>query len=182
MVCVYEKKNIAIFGLRIRRFASLGDNVRFGGVSTFNHSGNISIGSDVFIGAEGYYDAISKLQISSGCMIGPRVVIIAGSHNYNSLDLKAIPFDDRQIDLPVYIGENVWIGANASIVPGTTIGEGSVVAMGATVSGHIPPCSVVVGDKARTVKSRDIETYDNLKANGQIYSRVLAGTPFQLIK
>lgn len=168
--------------LKIMKFGSLGSNVRFGGVSSFYNTENIYISNDVFIGAECYFDAVSNIIISSGCMIGPRVFCVSGSHNYNSKDLKAVPFDNRQIDLPVIIDSNVWIAGNVSIAPGSHIGEGSVIAMGALVAGEIPPFSVVVGDKAQPKKTRDIEKYKSLVKQQLIYNNVFAGKGFKLIQ
>lgn len=182
MFRISPKTNYLLEGLRIRKFKHLGENVRFGGRSRFDYSANIEIGDDSFIGRECYFSAISRISIGSGVMIGPRVMCVAGSHCYDAADLSALPYDDRQIDLPIIIEDNVWIGGNVSIAPGTHIGEGSVVAMGAVVCGDIPPLSVVVGEKGTILKSRDSAIYQTLKDGGQIYSKKYAGAPFRLVE
>ena len=178
---VNSEKNIVRLGLRKIRFSYLGRNVRFGGVSVFNRAENMEIGDDVFFGSDCYFEAVSKIEVGTGCMFGPRVFCISGSHNYGSPDLKAVPYDDRQVDLPIVIERNVWVAGNVSIAPGTHIGEGSVIGMGAVVAGEIPPYSIVVGQKGRVIKTRDVEQYKELVAKEMIYNKVFAGKPFVMM-
>lgn len=135
----------------------------------------------MFFGAECYFEAVSNITIGSGCMFGPRVFCIAGSHNYDCSDLRAIPYDNRQVDQPVVIEDNVWVAGNVSIAPGAHIGEGSVIGMGAIVAGDIPPYSIVVGQKGMVVKKRSKERYEKLKHAGKIYSCMFAGKPFEMV-
>lgn len=174
--------NTVIFGLNKRQFKKIGERLRFGGMCEFNHTENIEIGSYVFFGQYCYFDAISQIRIGSGCMFGPKTFCIAGSHNYSSDDLRAVPFDNRQQDRPVIIEDNVWVGGNVSIAPGTHIGEGAVIGMGAVVAGEIPPYSIVMAGKALVVKKRNEEQYQNLKNNGMIYGRVFAGRGFEMME
>lgn len=174
--------NTVMFGLKRRRFKRIGQELRFGGMCDFNHTDNIEIGSYVFFGQYCYFDAISQIKIGSGCMFGPKVFCVAGSHNYSSHDLRAVPFDNRQLNRPVIIEDNVWIGGNVSIAPGTYIGEGSVIGMGAVVAGEIPPCSIVVARKALVIKNRNEKQYQILKNNEMIYGRVFAGRGFEMME
>lgn len=177
----FEGRNDAILQWRLKRFRALGANIRMGRDVKLLQTENMEIGDNVFFGNECYFDAVSRISIGSGCMFGPRVFCIAGSHNYDSPDLKAVPYDNRQIDLPVVIGDNVWIGGNVSVAPGTRIGEGSVIALGAIVAGEIPPYSVVMSEKASVVKYRNKEMYTSLVAQGAIYNSVFAGKPFEIV-
>lgn len=181
-IWVRSKQGIIWIGSRRLKFASLGDRIRLGGPSVFNRSANLTIGSDVFIGAECYFEAVSEICIGNGVMIGPRVFCISGSHNYDSEDLRAVPYDNRQVDLPVVIEDNVWIAGNVSIAPGCHIGEGAVVGMGAVVAGEIPPYSVVIGGKGRVVKMRNVNKYKELVEQEKIYGRIFAGMPFEMIE
>lgn len=178
---VYNRHNIVRMNLKFIRFGSIGNNIRFGGVSWFGHAENIYVDDNVFFGPDCYFDAMTEIHIAAGCMFGPRVFCVSGSHNYSSTDLGAVPYDDRIIDLPIVIERNVWIAGNVSIAPGTHIGEGSVVALGAVVAGWIPPYSVVIGNKAQPVKKRDVEQYRRLVEQGRIYNMTFAGKPFYVM-
>jgi carbonic anhydrase/acetyltransferase-like protein (isoleucine patch superfamily) len=59
----------------------------------------------------------------------------------------------------------IWFVAWAQ----THIEEGCIIAMGATVSGRIPKGSVVGSPKVRTLKMRDMEKYERLKAEGKFH-------------
>jgi acetyltransferase-like isoleucine patch superfamily enzyme len=52
------------------------------------------------------------------------------------------------------VGNDVWIGRNAIFLPGVTVGDGAVIGAGAVVAKDIEPYHVVVGNPARTVRSR----------------------------
>lgn len=181
-ISVDSANNKVRMGLKRLKFGFLGNNVRFGDVSTFRGTEQMFVSDDVFFGPECYFHAVSEIRIDSGCMFGPRVFCIAGSHNYNSPDLKAVPYDNRQVDLPVIIEKNVWIAGNVSIAPGAHIGEGSVIGMGAIVVGDIPPFSIVVGQKGAVIKTRNKEQYKVLVAEEMIYNKVFAGKPFVMME
>lgn len=181
---IHRKKGMPIvrFGFKTLHYAKLGNNVRFDGFSKFIGAWNIYIGNDVFFGNDCYFSAPVEIHIGSGCMFGPKVFCISGSHNYDSIDLRAVPYDNKLINLPVIIEENVWIAGNVSIAPGTQIGKGSVVGMGCVVSGKIPPYSVLIGTKAKIIKQRNIENYEKLVSEEKIYNRVYCGMNFEIIK
>lgn len=162
------------------QFRHLESNIRFGGTGHFYNSQNITIKENVYIGREFYMEAISEIIIESGTMIGPKVTMIAGSHNYNSEDLRAIPYDKRIVDTPIHIGKNVWIGANVTICPGTIIEEGAVIGMGTTISGCIPAYSVVVSSKPKIIKFRDKSKYIELKEQNMIYNTTMVSGPFEI--
>ncbi|MCF3596438.1 glycosyltransferase [Rhodobacteraceae bacterium LMO-12] len=56
---------------------------------------------------------------------------------------------------PVTIGDGVWIGFGASIMKGVTIGEGAIIASQSVVTKDIPPYSIVGGNPARVLATRD---------------------------
>lgn len=177
---VNTKNNTVSFlwGIKKYVFGFIGRNVRFSPNSFFAHTENIYIEDDVFIGREIYMDAVSDIKISSGTMIGPRCTFIGSSHNYDSIDLKSLPYDNTIHDRKITIGKNVWIGANVMVCPGTNIGEGSVIGAGTCIYGNIPPFSVVVSHGYRIIKERDKERYLKLSKMNATYNSIFAGTPF----
>lgn len=63
-------------------------------------------------------------------IIAPEVIIYSRTHNFNSKDLKALPFDHIMLTAKVTIRDYVWIGRRAMIMPGVTIGKGAVIGEG----------------------------------------------------
>lgn len=57
-------------------------------------------------------------------------------------------------NLPIFIGNDVWIGAYAVILPGVTIGDGAVIAAGAVVTKDVEDYSIVGGVPAKHIKYR----------------------------
>ncbi|MEZ8820362.1 MULTISPECIES: sugar O-acetyltransferase [unclassified Vibrio] len=120
------------------RHTHLGDNVYV------NFNLTLVDDTDVFIG--------------DNVMIAPNVTIATGTHPISpELRLKA-----AQFNVPVRIGNNVWLGAHTVVLPGVTIGENSVIGAGSIVTQDIPANVVAVGNPCKVVREineRDREYY-----------------------
>ena len=57
-----------------------------------------------------------------------------------------------QYNLPVRVGDRVWIGAGAILLPGVSIGENSVIGAGSVVTHDIPANVVAVGNPCRVLR------------------------------
>ena len=93
------------------------------------------------------------LTIGRDVMMAPGVMIFTQNH---AMDDLSIPM--RLQTAPkkkVTIGDDVWIGANALIMPGVTVGSGSVIAAGSIVTKDVPPYTIVGGNPAKIIKTRD---------------------------
>lgn len=65
-----------------------------------------------------------------------------------------------QFNIPVKIGNNVWIGADSVILPGVTIGDNTVIGAGSIVTKDIPANVVAAGNPCRVMREisdRDME-------------------------
>ena len=178
----YPSKNLLRFGLKFVKCASLGDNVRVGGKVQLCNAQNLYIGDNVLLGNDSYIDAMSEIRIGNGCMLAPKIFMVAGTHNYAGSDLKAVPYDNRLIDSPIVIEDNVWIGGNVSIAPGAHIGKGSVIGLGCVIAGDVPPYSVVIGEKGRVIKRRSVKVYEHLVDLGLVYGKAFAGKDFEMVQ
>lgn len=100
----------------------------------------------------------TDIYIGDSVMIGPNVTISTAGHPVDP-ELRR---KTAQFNIPIRIGNNVWIGAGAVILPGITIGENSVIGAGAVVTRDIPPNVVAVGNPCRVLRpisERDREFY-----------------------
>ncbi|NYH10307.1 acyltransferase [Pseudomonas moraviensis] len=118
----------------------------------------VSIGNNVDInrGCELY----SSMQTTEGVIVledhvvlGPGVIIFSSSHDYGALDLP-------DISSPVRICRHAWVGGKSIILPGVVIGEGAVVGAGSVVTKDVPPYCVAVGNPARVIKKRQLNSED----------------------
>ena len=100
----------------------------------------------------------TDIYIGDNVMFGPNVVVATAGHPVDpSLRLKV-----AQFNIPVRIGNNVWIGAGAILLPGVQIGDNSVIGAGSVVTKNIPANGVAVGNPCRVLREigpRDKEFY-----------------------
>jgi len=117
---------------------------------------NIKAGNDLYINACGIIDAYTKIIIGNNVMIGPNVQLMTVSHCF---DNTRIPMQKQDtVYKTITIGNDVWIGAGSIILPGITIGNGCVIGAGSVVTKNVPDFAVVVGNPARIVKIRNVNT------------------------
>lgn len=128
-------------------FGSVGEDVTITQPVHANWGKNTHFGDRVYTNFNLCLVDDTAVYIGSDTMIGPNVTIITGSHPLNPAERRK----KAQFNLPVTIGENVWIGAGVTIFPGVTIGDNSVIGAGSLVTKDIPsdvlahgtPCSVI---------------------------------------
>lgn len=96
----------------------------------------------------------TDIYVGDGVLFGPNVVVAVAGHPVDP-DLRR---KVAQFNLPVHIGNNVWIGAGAIILPGITIGDNSVIGAGSVVTKDVPANVVAVGNPCRVL--REIGEHD----------------------
>jgi maltose O-acetyltransferase len=94
------------------------------------------------------------VEIGNRVMIASHVAISSLTHDHSRQSMRHSPVVQKKI----VIEDDVWIGAGAVILPGITLGHGAVVGAGAVVTKDVPPYSIVVGNPARILKMRRIES------------------------
>lgn len=89
-----------------------------------------------------------KITIGSHVMFGPNVTVATAGHPVE----PGLRSRQAQYNLPVTIGDNVWIGAGAVILPGVTIGDNTVIGAGSIVTKDVPANVVAYGNPCRVVR------------------------------
>ncbi|KLV09219.1 galactoside O-acetyltransferase [Photobacterium aquae] len=98
----------------------------------------------------------THIYIGDHVMIGPNVTIATAGHPIDPVLRQKV----GQFNIPVMIGNNVWIGANTVVLPGVTIGENSVIGAGSVVTKDIPANVVAVGNPCQVL--RPISDHDKM--------------------
>lgn len=151
------------YRLSKQKFAFLGKNVKIGAHFKLGHSENLILHDNIVLGENIFINSHGGVEICSGTITGPDVMIFSINHVYDSSEV--LPFAEELSLKKVVIGENCWIGARAFICPGVELGEGCVVAGGSVVTRSFPPCSVVGGNPAKLLKIKNVEMYELAKRN-----------------
>ena len=98
----------------------------------------------------------TNIYIEDYVMFGPNVTVATAGHPIKpELRRKA-----AQFNIPVKIGNSVWIGAGVIILPGVQIGDNSVIGAGSVVTKEIPANVVAVGNPCRIL--REIGEHDSI--------------------
>lgn len=139
-----------------------GSHIR-GELLVFANGGEISIGSNCYVG-EG-----TRIWSAEKVTIGDNVLI---SHNCNIIDTDSHELDHLEraknfkklveqghpqekgniLTKAIQIEDYAWISYNASVLKGVRIGTCAIVGAGSVVTKDVPPYAVVVGNPARIVR------------------------------
>jgi maltose O-acetyltransferase len=124
---------------------------------------NVSIGEDTYIGEQVLITGTeaARIKIGHSVDIGPRVVILSGTHEVDMVSPHSAGPGKRA---QVCIEDGVWIGANSTVLPGVTIGKKAVIGAGSVVNRDIPPFTIDVGNPCRPVKkwNRESATFERI--------------------
>ena len=132
-----------------RMFASCGEETYVQAPFYANWSGHhIHIGHHVYVNFNFTVVDDGEVFIGDYVMIGPNVTVATAGHPVDG----SLRRQGLQFNLPVHIGDNVWIGAGAVILPGVTIGENAVIGAGSVVTKDIPADVVAVGNPCRVLR------------------------------
>lgn len=113
----------------------------------------------------GYNTVVKHAKIGKFCSISWNVTIGGADHDYHRISTHPFGFMPKygftekagsysSFDVPLQVGNDVWIGCNAVILRGITIGDGAVIGASAVLTADIPPYSIVVGNPGKVIKTR----------------------------
>ncbi|KJG55521.1 galactoside O-acetyltransferase [Photobacterium kishitanii] len=113
-------------------------------------------GCDVYVNFNLTLVDDTHIYIGNNVMIGPNVTIATAGHPIDPLLRQQV----TQFNIPVTIGNNVWIGANSVILPGVSIGDNTVIGAGSIVTKNIPSNMVAMGNPCKV--TREISDHDKV--------------------
>ena len=142
-------------------FAEIGENCCILPPLNANWGGKFAhFGHDVFANFNLTLVDDTEIYVGDNVLFGPNVTLCAGTHPVH-IELRR---QQAQYNLPIHIGNNVWIGGNTFVMPGVTIGDNSVIGAGSVVTRDVPANVVALGNPCRVLRKigeQDEKFYDH---------------------
>lgn len=113
---------------------------------------NVKMGDRSGIGRN--CELYGDITIGNDVLMAPEVIIRTKNHRYKKKN-ATIHRQGVDEEIPVVIGNDVWIGSRVMIMPGVHVGDGAVLAAGAVVTKDVPEYSVVGGVPAHVIGHRE---------------------------
>lgn len=134
----------------------IGNNVALSGW-LISDGGKIIIGDNTIINKNTIIRSMNLVQIGKYCDIASDCAI--QDHNSRSLDYKERrkymltgKFDEKVLNSPVVIGNDVWIGRRVVVLKGVKVGDRAILATNAVITKDVPSSSIAAGNPAKIVK------------------------------
>ena len=133
-------------------------NILYPQVSIRIDQGWMKTGDDVSFGPGCHiYEPRAGLEIGHHCLIAGNVTLCGVKHGRGD---PAIPMRQQPAEnLPIHIGDDVWIGMGVIIQAGVSIGSGAIIGAGAVVTRDIPAYTVAWGTPCRVQRLRQPEDF-----------------------
>ncbi len=97
---------------------------------------------------------IGSSKIGKNTLLGSSVHVMSGKDQHKFVDLDIPIKDQGGILQKITIGEDCWVGNGALIL--ANVGKKCIVGSGSVVVNHIPDFSIVAGNPAKLIKSREV--------------------------
>ncbi len=138
------------FAKKRKLLISLGYQVGVGTkiVGPFYCTGNLTIGSNCWIGRNFTVHGNGTVVIGDNCDIAPDVTFSTGGHKVGSAERRAGEGETYNQT----VGNGCWIGCRALIINNINIGKSCVIAAGACVVKDVEDNVLVGGVPARIIK------------------------------
>jgi putative colanic acid biosynthesis acetyltransferase WcaF len=112
---------------------------------------NVFLGHRSCLGDGAHLYSLGKIEIGAGACIAQEAYVCTGTHDFASTGWPLLT-------KPIFVGEGAFVGARAFILPGLTIGEFSIVGAAAVVTKNVEPCTIVAGNPAKQIATRQPKT------------------------
>lgn len=115
---------------------------------------NLEVGEKTAIGPDVKLH-IGKTIIGNKVTISQRTYLCSATHDYTSINM---PFEHGKI----VIEDFVWVAAESFIMTNVRISEGAIVGARSSVFKDVEPWSIVGGNPAKFIKTREVYDYKRL--------------------
>lgn len=142
---------------------TIGNECTLQGLLVTEHdNASITIGNNVFIGANTVLDCAQAIVLEDDVLVSYECLLLDSNNHSQNFDVRKNDLPDvksgREYNWsaipsnPIRVCRGAWIGARSIILKGVTIGEGAIVGAGSVVTKSVDPYTIVGGNPARVVK------------------------------
>jgi putative colanic acid biosynthesis acetyltransferase WcaF len=110
---------------------------------------NLELGEQTALADEVDCYCVDRIRIGAHVTVSQYTYLCTASHDICSPHM-------RLITAPIAVQSGAWLCADVFVGPGVTVGEGAVAAARAVVVKDVAPWTVVGGNPARFIKSRQL--------------------------
>lgn len=114
----------------------------------FDYGKNTYVGENFYANTGAVILDGAKVTIGDNVFLAPYVGIYTAGHPVHPEPRNL----GIEYNLPVTIGDNVWIGAQSVINPGVTIGSNVVIGSGSVVTKDIPDNVIAAGNPCKIIR------------------------------
>lgn len=118
-------------------------------------SGNIVIGSYVYINSGTVLYSGNGIEVGDNVLIGPNCSITPANHEFGNKNKPIREQGFKQSKGGIIIEDDVWIGANVVILDGTIIRRGAIIGANSLVNSEIEEYSINYGTPCRKIGYRE---------------------------
>lgn len=116
----------------------------------------IEIGDGSYFGFGVRIVAVNRVVLEREVAIGHGATLADTIHDYKNAKPGQRAWQaDLKVGRPLVLEEGVWIGNNAVLAGGFTVGRNAIIGANSSVTGDVPPDSLVLGNPARVVRRKD---------------------------
>lgn len=134
-----------------------------GAGSSMSAGAQVDYGYHVYVGCNCFFNFNctfldgAPIVFGDDVWVGPNCTFATALHPMVGRE-RAVWFDAqdaphlRERNLPIVVGNDVWIAAGVTVNPGVTIGDGAVIGSGSVVTKDVPPRTLAFGNPCRPVR------------------------------
>lgn len=129
-------------------FKACGKNFQIASGVIIINPNKISIGDDVYIAHNVWINGTGEIEIQSGVIVSPMVVIASTKHVYENGKVSNLKSEVSKI----IIKSGSWVASNSVITKGVVIGKGCIIGACSSVTKDIPDYYFAGGVPAKPIK------------------------------
>ncbi|WP_338208977.1 sugar O-acetyltransferase [Lactiplantibacillus paraxiangfangensis] len=137
-------------------FHQVGQRVTLNGHFEAIYGDHISLGDDVFINGNCFFQDSNRITLGDRVIIAPDTKFYCGEHSLDATKRFGTRPDGSRYLItytePITVGNDVWIGGNVTVIGGVHIGNNVIIAAGAVVTRDVSDNCVAGGVPAKVIK------------------------------